>query len=114
MCMFCLQNACSDKLRCVQEFVDYPKCAELLELKIRETYDEDHVEHKKLKDCCRTRWIEEVDSFDIFSLLFKAIILALSTVAMNENEHWNNDSVTLASNLLHGISTFEFLVTLEI
>ena len=35
-------------------------------------------------------------------------------MALNEEGHWNNDSVTSASNLLHGISTFEIVVTLEV
>ena len=54
-----------NKLRCVYEFFDYPKRAELLERKICETYDADYVKRKKLKDC-KTRWVEKVDSFQIF------------------------------------------------
>ena len=60
------------------------------------------MKRKKLKHY-KTRWVEKVDSSKI-----------LSFVAVNEEGHWNNESVTLASNLLHRISTFEFVITLEV
>ena len=87
---------------------DYPKRAELLESSITDTLEPNSEKRRKLKDCCRTRWIEKLDSFYIFTSLYKAIVVALSTVAFNGRGHWNNDSVALAWNLLHGITTFVF------
>ena len=102
-----------NKIRCVEEFFsNSPKRTDLLcsmiDLHITGS------QKTKLKNCCRTRWVEKVDSFQIFSSLYPAILSSLSSVSENVGGHWNNDSVYLASSLLSGITTFEFLITLEV
>ena len=84
----CVVSACKinsvvvmmNKLQCVQEFFDFPKGLSLLSGMIDEC-DLPQIKKKKLKDCCRTRWVQRVDSFTIFLDLFKVICDALSHIS---------------------------------
>ena len=76
----CVVSACNinsvvvmmNKLQYVQEFLDFPKCLSLL-LEMIDECDLPQIKPKTLKDCCRTRWVQRVDSFIIFLDLFKVI-----------------------------------------
>ena len=65
---FCVVSACKinfvvvmmNKHRCVQDFFDFPKRLSLL-LEIIDACDPPQIKKKKLKDCCRTRWVQRVD-----------------------------------------------------
>ena len=39
---------------------------------------------KKLKDVCRTRWIERIDGMDVFQELFEPIVTCLEEMATHE------------------------------
>ena len=67
-----------------------------------------------MKNCCRTRWLEKIESFDIFTEMYPAVVASLTYICTNTGGHWNNDSITLASSLLSGITTFNFLITLVV
>ena len=88
-----------NKLRCVQEFFEYPKRAEELEKKILLLLPTEE-KRRKLKNCCRTRWLEKIESFDIFTEMYPAVVASLTYISTNTGGHWNNDSITLASSLL--------------
>ena len=121
----CVCHACQlpaviqmmNKLRVVQEFFEYPKRRELLIKQITQLLPKDET-RKNLIDCCRTRWIQKVDSFDIFVAFYPAVVPALTIVSENKvgthGHPWNNDSVNLSSSLLHGITNFQFLITLHV
>ena len=117
----CVVSACKfnsvvvmmNKLRCVQEFFDFPKRLSLLSGMIDEC-DLPQIKKKKLKDCCRTRWVQRVDSFTIFLDLFKVICNALSHISEDVGGNWNSDSITLASCHLLPICNFEFIINLVV
>ena len=121
----CVCHACKlpiviqmmSKVRMVQEFFDYPKRREIL-IKFITTLLPPGEKRKVLIDCCRTRWIQKVDSFDIFISFYPAVVAALTIVSENKSGTagypWNNDSVNLASSLLHGVTDFQFLITLQV
>ena len=77
----CIARACKitsvvvmmKKICCIQEFFDYPKRMELL-LKLTDESDIPNVEKKKSKDCCRTRYVQRVDSFEVFLQMFKLCV----------------------------------------
>ena len=113
----CIARACKitsvmmNKIRCMQELFDYPKRMELL-LKLTDESDIPNVEKKKLKDCCRTRWVQRVDSFEIFLQMFKVVCRALNHISENVDTHWNADSIILASCYFMGVHNFGFLINL--
>ena len=115
----CVVSACKinyvfvmmNKLQCVQECFDFPKHLSLLSGMIDEC-DLPQIKKKKLKDCCRTRWEQRVDSFTIVLDLFKVICDALSHISENVGGNWNSDSITLASCHLFSICKFEFIINL--
>ena len=41
---------------------------------------------RKLKQCCRTRWVEKVDSFDSFASLFDVVVYTLQEIAENKRD----------------------------
>ena len=115
----CIARACKitsvvvkmNKIRCIQEFFDHPKRMELL-LKLTDESDIPNVEKKKLKDCCRTRWVQRVDSFEIFLQMFKVVCRALNHISENVDSHWNVDSITLASCYFMGVHNIGYLINL--
>ena len=73
----------------------------------------------KLKDLCRTHWIQRIDSYLFFYDLYPAILKTMediSTCSLEYNGDWSWDSETLAkaSGFLHQISSFQFLVSFSI
>lgn len=75
----------------------------------------DGVKTSKLKDLCKTRWIEPVDSFLAFYDLYPFIIHTMQAISTGSLEHgdwsWDPDTMTKANGFLHHITTFEFLVS---
>ena len=73
----------------------------------------------KLKDLCRTRWIQRIDAYLFFFDLYPAILKTMegiSTCSLEYGGDWSWDSETLAkaSGFLHQISSFQFLVAFSI
>ena len=75
----------------IQEFFDYPKRYDVLTEKINELSSRVTM-RKKLINSCRTRWVQRVESFNVFFYLYPAIVAALTHICENEGRHWNNDS----------------------
>ena len=76
---------------------------------------------KKLKDACRTRWIEQIDSYVVFLELLPAVVTALwAIVSRNQFENiccdwnWDRETITKASGFIHHIELPSFLVTFKI
>ena len=65
---------------------------------------------KKLKDVCRTRWIERIDGFSVFLNNFPAILRSFEE--MCSSEVCNRDTKVKANNFLHCIGNFLFLFPL--
>ena len=68
----------------------------------------------KLKDVCRTRWIERVNGMDIFQELFVPIFFTLSEMSLNAERVCNPATSSKATSFLALISSFQFIVALVI
>ena len=74
---------------------------------------------KPLIDLCKTRWAERHSAYQHFYQAYKFIGMALEAIALglhkdlNSNfldASWDTDSKTNANSLLHGVTTYEFIV----
>ena len=49
----------------------------------------------KLKDVCRTRWVEQIEGMDVFEDLFVPFYRSLLTMKENNNTvHYNNNFIS--------------------
>ena len=89
-----------------------PKRESLLLAKIEELCPESS--HTKLKDICKTRWVQCLDSMEVLLELLDADIEVLHNIKMNETGTWDAESSMKANGLYHAILTFDFLFTLTV
>ena len=76
---------------------------------------------KKLKDCCRTRWVERVDSYAVFLELLPALHMCLQAM-VDQNSHtdlgidwsWDGETITKATGFLYQLQSSTFLVSFQI
>ena len=68
----------------------------------------------KLKDVCRTRWIERINGMDTFEELFVPLFFTLTEMSLNLEKQCNPDTSSKATSFLALISTFQFIVSLVI
>ena len=73
----------------------------------------------KLKDACRTRWIERIDSYAIFLQLLPSLHAALlGIVSPNEDLgtewNWDADTLTKANGFLYQLESSAFLIRFKI
>ena len=50
----------------------------------------------KLKDLCRTRWIQRIDSYSVFYDLYPAILKTMESTGSSDYGEWSWDAETLA------------------
>ena len=93
-------------------FSAHPKRQRKLEEAIDNTQPQSKVH--KLKDLCRTRWIERIDALDRFTILHPSIVACFESISTEGSSCWTQDSLTDASTLLLAISTTDFLSALVI
>ena len=93
-------------------FFAHPKQQKKLEEAIHNTQPESNV--TKLKDLCRTRWIECIDALDRVKCLSSSIIVCFESISAKGSHKWSPDSSTDASTLLLAITTTEFISALVI
>ena len=104
-----MMNIC-DRI-CV--FYEYsPKRQGNLEESIDRIIDKE-CHRKKLKQLCRTRWVERLESFWTFLELYEGIHYSLQSISC-EPDKWNSSSLTDAKCLMLAISDFEFIISLVI
>ncbi len=92
-------------------FSNSPKRQLSLESWIHETLLEEE-KRKKLKQMCRTRWIERHEAFEVFIDLFLPIVCSLEDISCGSG--WNRESRSDAQSLLLALSQFQFIVTLKV
>ena len=76
---------------------------------------------KKLKDACRTRWIERIDSYTVFLELMPAVYMTLQAM-VNPNEfqnlvtnwNWDGETITKATWSVYQMESSSFLVCFKI
>ena len=73
---------------------------------------------EKLKDLCRTRWVQRIDSYTVFYDLYSAITKTMELISTCRSEYgdwsWDTDSLTKARGFLHQLVSFEFLVSFTV
>ncbi|XP_065664828.1 52 kDa repressor of the inhibitor of the protein kinase-like [Hydra vulgaris] len=82
---------------------------------ILETMVSEHCLDKKktkLRDVCRTRWLERIDGLDTFQELYVPIVYSLEAIS-NDRNKFGADSQT-ATSLFKLITTFKFIVSLVV
>ena len=71
-------------------FFAQPKRQKNLEEAIHNTQPESTV--KKLKDLCRTRWVERIDAFDRIKTLHSSIVACFESISAEGASLWSPDS----------------------
>ena len=75
---------------------------------------------KKLKDLCRTRWVQRIDAYTVFYDLYSSIINTMEHISTYSCEYgetdwsWDTDTITKARGFLHQLNSFEFLLAFNI
>ena len=76
---------------------------------------------KKLKDACRTRWIQRIDSYTVFLELLPAVHVTLQAVtcphlyeSLGTDWKWDTDTITKANSFLYQLESSSFLVCFKI
>jgi hypothetical protein len=91
-------------------FSAHPKRQRKLEEAIESTQPEAKVQ--KLKDLCRTRWIQRIDALDRFQVLHPSIVQCMESISVEGSRLWSADSITDSKTLLLAITTTEFISAL--
>ena len=67
---------------------------------------------KKLKNVCRTRWVEQITGLDDFEDLYISIVFCLEPMSVNERRVCNRQTSTKASYFYKLIASFNFIANL--
>ena len=70
--------------------------------------------HTKLKEICKTRWVQRLDSMEVMTELMDAVVETLEEIKVNAGKSWNHESTTKANGLYHSIMNFPFLMALTV
>ena len=93
-------------------FNAHPKRQRAFESAVSETQPDAKVH--KLKDLCRTRWVQRIDAIDVFCSLHRSIVGCMESICDSGSNSWSSESLTDARSLLLAISTTDFLAALVI
>ena len=91
-------------------FCNSPKRQLALEKWIEELLPEE--KRSKMKQLCKTRWVERHEAFEVFRELFMPIVCCMEDIASSHASEWNRESKSDANSFLHAISQFPFVVAL--
>ena len=69
---------------------------------------------KKLRDPCRTRWVERIKDLEFFLELFHPLWATLEEMKINANGVFNNKTQAEAFSFFKAIDNFDFIVNLVI
>ena len=92
-------------------FNNSPKRQLELEKWIVEVCPSEEKRHK-LKEMCRTRWIERHEAFEVFVDLFLPLISCLEEISLSSSSQWNRETRHEAQSFLLALSQFSFIVSL--
>lgn len=67
---------------------------------------------RKLKELCRTRWVERHQAFEVFIDPFIPTICCMEAITHAPSDNWNRDTRSDANSLLLAMSRFPFIVSL--
>ena len=63
----------------------------------------------KVKDLCRTQWIERIHALQLFKQLRSLVVACLDSISSQGTTKWTFDVVTDTTTLLLAISTTDFI-----
>ena len=66
----------------------------------------------KLKDLCRTRWVQRIGSINVFCSLYQSTVACMERVCDDGPRLWSADSITDARSLQLAITSTDFLSAL--
>ena len=66
----------------------------------------------KLKEMCRTRWMERHEAFDVFVDLYLPLVSCLEEISRGSPSHWKRDTRHEAQSFLLALSQFSFIISL--
>lgn len=76
---------------------------------------------KKLKDACRTRWVERIDSYAVFLELLPALHMCLQAMVdphlhddLGTDWSWDGETITKANGFLFQLQSSSFLVSFQV
>ena len=106
----------------IANFFNYsPKRQKCLQKVI--SIDQPDSQKTKIRDLCRTRWVERHIAYETFILLFPVVVKTLEVI-LHEEEHqqygtetpwnWDRDTLSKASSYYHAICSFQFIVSLVV
>ena len=90
----------------------HPKRQRALQKSIAETQPESTV--SKLKDLCRTKWIQHIDAQHIFQTLYISIVSCMERICADGPNLWSSDSLTDARSLQLAVTATEFIWSLVV
>ena len=72
----------------------------------------------KLKNLCRTRWVQRIDSYTAFYDLYPSVIKTMEAIDTHSSDFgdwsWDTDTLVKARGFLHQLLSFEFVVAFNI
>lgn len=68
----------------------------------------------KLKNVCRTRWVQRIEALETFTELYPAVVQCLETICDAGPQEWSTDSLTDARGLLLNITSTDFICSLVV
>lgn len=98
--------------RVYQFFAAHPKRQRALEEAISSTQPASSV--AKLKDLCRTRWVQRIDALQVFQTLHPSTVACMERICDDGTGLWSSDSLTDARSLQLAMTTTDFLGALVI
>ena len=111
-------NICSVKkmMSCIKKCTDIFHFSPKKQLKLSENFLDVHPAemHTKLKDVCRTRWLERLDGFDRIWDLYEPILVTLDHIGSNLDGTYQASASVDTNGVFSYMSSFEFLITLHI
>ena len=107
-----IRNMMNIIFRIYQFFDSHPKRQQALEVAITNSQDDSTV--RKLKDLCRTRWVQRLDALSTFLSLYESTLSCLDTIYGQGPQLWTADTITDAHSLQLAISTCDFQSALVI
>ena len=106
--MFSVRNV-PDQIKDISYFFNlYQERQKILDSNIDEHCPE--FKRKKLKDVCRTHWVECVK----FEELFMPLVCTFEQMSINLNKKSNRDTSSKAPSFLKLVASFDFIVALVI
>ena len=69
---------------------------------------------KKLKDLCRTRWVERHNAFEAFWDLYEGIVSCFEEIIEAPAGNWNRDTISNPQSYLRAMTEFRLIITLII